>query len=354
MQYQTLQVKESVDSGAVSVLLIYTGGTLGMVLDEIAQTLIPFDFEQILQQIPEINKFNFNLSVISFPQPIDSANVNIHHWVTMAGLIEDNYEKYHGFVIIHGTDTMAYSASALSFLLEDLNKPVIFTGAQLPIGAIRTDARENLITALEIAAARRDGRPIVPEVCIYFSNKLLRGNRAKKVESAQFRAFESKNYPALATCGIKIDYDFNVIKPFQPYSRLKVYKLLDNNVAILKLFPGITPATIQAILNIPNLKGVVLETYGSGNAETSGWFVHLLHEAVQKGILILNVSQCNGGTVLQGRYETSRHLQEVGVLGGGDLTTEAAITKMMFLLANQGSILDVKRYLVRSIRGEMS
>jgi L-asparaginase len=352
--HKTFQVKTSSDPNASSVMLIYTGGTLGMVFNEDAQTLVPFDFEQILSQIPEINKFNFNLTVTSFHKLIDSANVRPDHWIEMASLIEENYDNFHGFVIIHGTDTMAYSASALSYLLEDLNKPVIFTGAQLPIGAIRTDARENLITALEIAAARRDGRPVIPEVCIFFSNKLLRGNRAKKVESAQFRAFESKNYPALATCGIKIDYDFNVIKPFQPYSKLKVYKKMDSRVTILKLFPGISKEAIEAILTIEGLRGVVLETYGSGNAETSSWFIESLHKAIVSGIVIYNVSQCNGGTVMQGRYETSKHLQDIGVLSGRDLTTEAAITKLMFLLANQQNISDAKRYLMRSIRGEMS
>ena len=335
-------------------MLIYTGGTLGMVVDEATQTLVPFDFEQILSQIPEIKKFDFNLTVIAFNHLIDSANVNPGHWVALASLIEENYEQYQGFVIIHGTDTMAYSASALSYLLEDLNKPVIFTGAQLPIGAVRTDARENLITALEIASARRDGRPIIPEVCIFFSNKLLRGNRAKKIESAQFRAFESKNYPALATCGVKIDYDYNVIKPYQPYSRLKVYKKMDSGVAILKLFPGISKETVEAILNINGLKGLVLETYGSGNAETSAWFIKALQTAIERGILIYNISQCNGGTVMQGRYETSIHLQEIGVLSGGDSTTEAAITKLMFLLANQPSPTDIRRQMIRPIRGEMS
>ena len=335
-------------------MLIYSGGTLGMVFDEDAQTLVPFDFEQILLQIPEINKFNFNLSVTSFNKLIDSANVQPSHWISIASVIEENYEQFHGFVVVHGTDTMAYSASALSYLLEDLNKPVIFTGAQLPIGAIRTDARENLITALEIAAARRDGRPVIPEVCIFFNNKLLRGNRAKKVESAQFRAFESKNYPALATCGIKIDYDFNVIKPFQPYSKLKVYKKMESRVTILKLFPGISKETVDAVLQIDGLKGVVLETYGSGNALTSDWFIDSLRKAIDSGISIFNVSQCNGGTVIQGRYETSKHLQEIGVLSGGDLTTEAAITKLMFLLANQDSPTDARRYLVRAIRGEMT
>ncbi len=352
--YRIFEVKKSPDPRAASVMLMYTGGTLGMVFEESSQTLVPFDFEQILSQIPEINKFNFNLTVIAFHHLIDSANVQPAHWITMASLIEKHYDQFHGFVVIHGTDTMAYSASAMSFLLEDLNKPVIFTGAQLPIGAIRTDARENLITALEIAAARRDGRPVVPEVCIFFSNKLLRGNRAKKIESAQFRAFESKNYPALATCGIRIDYDFNVIKPFQPYSKLKVYRKLENRVTILKLFPGISSETVQAIVQIPGLRGIVLETYGSGNAETSPWFIQTLKSAIDQGMVIFNVSQCNGGTVTQGRYETSRQLQEIGVLSGGDLTTEAAVTKMMFLLANQEFPTDARRYLVRSIRGEMS
>lgn len=353
-EYKTIKVKKSPDPKAASVMLIYTGGTLGMVFEESAQTLVPFDFEQILSQIPEIDKFNLNLTVISFHQLIDSANVQPSHWITMASLIEQHYDEYNGFVIIHGTDTMAYSASALSYLLEDLNKPVIFTGAQLPIGAVRTDARENLITALEIASARRDGRPIVPEVCVFFSNKLLRGNRVKKIESAQFRAFESKNYPALATCGIRIDYNFNVIKPYQPYSKLKVYKKIDTHVTILKLFPGINHATVKAILEIPGLRGVVLETYGSGNAETSDWFIGLLKSAIDNGMLIYNVSQCNGGTVTQGRYETSRHLQEIGVLSGADSTTEAAITKLMFLLANHEFPADARRYLVRAIRGEMS
>ncbi len=352
--YRTIEVKKRRVDSAASLLLIYTGGTLGMVHDEASGALVPFDFEEILSQIPEIDKFDFSLTVISFHQLIDSANMQPAHWATMAGIIEMHYAKYDGFVIIHGTDTMAYSASALSFLLEDLNKPVILTGAQLPIGAIRTDARENLITALEIASARRDGRPVVTEVCIFFNNKLLRGNRARKTESAQFRAFESKNYPALATAGIRIDYDFNAIKPYQPYAKLKVHQNMDSRVAFLKLFPGISKESLRAILEIPGLRGVVLETYGSGNAQTSDWFIELLGEAVARGLVIFNVSQCNGGTVLQGRYETSRHLKEVGVLGGGDCTSEAAITKLMFLLANIENPADIRRFLVRSIRGEMS
>jgi L-asparaginase len=249
---------------------------------------------------------------------------------------------------------MAYSASALSYLLEDLNKPVIFTGAQLPIGAVRTDARENLITALEIAAARRDGRPLVCEVALYFNNQLLRGNRARKVESTHFGAFESRNYPPLAESGIRITYNNAALKQYQPFDTLSVYKKMDTRVAILKLFPGINRVMVEAVLNMPNLRGVVLETYGSGNAPTESWFLESIKAAIDRDILVYNVSQCFGGTVMQGRYETSKSLQNIGVLSGGDITTEAAMTKMMFLLANNGNTQDIKRLLVRSIRGELT
>lgn len=353
--YKITQIATTSERTAkTSILVIYTGGTLGMVYDESHHQLVPFDFEQINEKIPELSRFDFNLTVISFNELIDSANVTPRHWIQIARLVEANYEHYSGFVVIHGTDTMAYSASALSFLLDDLNKPVIFTGAQLPIGAVRTDARENLITALEIAAARRDGRPIVPEVCIYFNNKLLRGNRAKKVESSHFRAFESKNYPALATCGVRIDYDFNVIKPYQPFSTLKVYKKMEPRVGLLKLFPGINKHYLESYFSNTDIKAVVLETYGSGNAPTDTWFINTLKKAIDKGIYILNVSQCNGGRVMQGRYETSRMLEEIGVMSGGDMTTEAAVTKLMFLLANCPDVNEFRRSLTRPIRGEMS
>ena len=355
VHYKTIDINTAAPKApGSSILVIYTGGTLGMVYDKEGKSLVPFDFEQIIDKIPELSDFGFRLTVISFNQLIDSANVNPSHWVALAQLIEENYQEYNGFVIIHGTDTMAYSASALSFLLEDLNKPVIFTGAQLPIGAVRTDARENLITALEIAASRRDGRPVVTEVCILFNNQLLRGNRAKKVESAQFGAFESKNYPPLAESGIKIIYNNMVIKPFQPFSTLKVYKKMDTRVAILKLYPGMGQDVIDAILGLPSLKGVVMETYGSGNAPAENWFLESLRQAIERGVLIYNVSQCNGGTVVQGRYETSKTLLSLGVLSGGDITTEAAVTKLMFLLAHQDSLGDIKRNLTRAIRGEMS
>lgn len=354
VHYKTVEINTAAPNAPeASVMVIYTGGTLGMVYDE-EKSLIPFDFEQIIERIPELSMFGFRLTVIAFKQLIDSANANPAHWSALAGLIEENYNKYNGFVIIHGTDTMAYSASALSFLLENVNKPIIFTGAQLPIGAVRTDARENLITALEIAAARKDGRPLVAEVCIYFNNQLMRGNRAKKVESAQFGAFESRNYPPLAEAGIKISFDPSAIKQYHPFQLLKRHYKMDSQVVVLKLFPGINKETVAAILSIPNLRGIILETYGSGNAPTDPWFIQLLKDAIDNNILIFNVSQCNGGTVLQGRYQTSKSLAQIGVLSGGDITTEAAVTKMMFLLANTSSIEECKSLLVTPIRGEMS
>lgn len=350
------QVEINTAAGAepnTSILVIYTGGTLGMVHDE-NKSLVPFDFELVLEKVPELRNFGVKLTVIAFNQLIDSANVSPAHWVALAALIEENYNRYNGFVIIHGTDTMAYSASALSYLLEDLNKPVIFTGAQLPIGAVRTDARENLVTALEIAAARKDGRPYVPEVCVYFGNKLLRGNRSKKVESDQFGAFESRNYPALAESGIRIQFNNSYIKPYQPFSSLKVFKKMDNRVSVLKLYPGISREVVFNSVRVPNLKALVVETYGSGNAPTEGWLVDNLKWAVENGIIVYNVSQCYGGTVLQGRYETSKALAQIGVLSGGDITVEAALTKLMFLLANSDNMEQVKRNLVRPIRGEMN
>jgi len=355
VHYKTVDINTAAPNApGASILVIYTGGTLGMVYDQEGKSLVPFDFEQILERIPELTRFGFKLTVISFNQLIDSANANPAHWVALANLIEENYSRYNGFVIIHGTDTMAYSASALSFLLENLNKPVIFTGAQLPIGAVRTDARENLITALEIASARKDGRPLVPEVCIYFNNLLMRGNRAKKVESSQFGAFESRNYLPLAESGIKIAYNHSAIKSYHPFNDLKVYTKMDTRVVILKLYPGIGKEVVDTILSIGGIRGVVLETYGSGNAPTDAWFINSLKTAIDAGIIIFNVSKCNGGTVLQGRYETSKNLAQIGVISGGDITTEAAVTKLMFLLSQSDNIDHCRTLLPKSIRGEMS
>jgi L-asparaginase len=336
-----------------SVLIIYTGGTLGMAYDE-SGALVPFNFGQILEKIPTLTHMNIAITVISFPEPIDSSNVNMQHWIDMAYIIYENYDSYDGFVVLHGTDTMAYSASMLSYMLRGLSKPVIFTGAQLPISAMRSDARENLMTSLEIATSKANGKPIVPEVCLFFNHMLLRGNRSKKVQSVHFDAFESENYPALAESGIVIDYNFAAIRPFEEGGNLTYSSKLDNNVMVLKLFPGITEKTIESCFNIPGLKGVVLETYGSGNSPSESWFIKVLEKAMNKGIHIFNVSQCNGGRVIQGRYETSKDLKRVGVLSGGDITTEAAITKMMYLLANESSEQEVRRKLITPLAGEMS
>lgn len=336
-----------------SILIIYTGGTVGMVFDEKEKHLVPFNFSQILDHVPELRQFNYLVTVLNIEPAIDSSNVSVQDWLMLASLIEENYSKYDGFVVLHGTDTMAYSASAMSYLLENLQKPVIFTGAQVPIGRIRTDARENLITALQIAATRQDGKSVVPEVCIYFRNLLLRGNRSKKVESSHFDAFKSDNYPPLAETGIDIEYSHENILP-HPEQALIVHSRMSDKVAILKLFPGITKQVVQSILQAPDLRGVVMETFGSGNAPSTPWFLELLQDALQRGVHILNVSQCDEGRVIQGQYETSKYLLNMGVVGGADITTEAAIAKLMFVLG-QGLDHDQTRMLLcQNLRGEIS
>ncbi|WP_226388888.1 asparaginase [Penaeicola halotolerans] len=336
-----------------TILIIYTGGTLGMAYDHTG-ALVPFNFGQILDKIPAITSLNIAITVISFPEPIDSSNINIQHWKDIAYIIYENYDSYDGFLVLHGTDTMAYSASMLSYILEGLNKPVIFTGAQLPISAMRSDARENLMTALEIATAKVNGVPVVPEVCIFFNHMLLRGNRSKKVQSVHFDAFESENYPVLAEAGIIIDYNKNVIMPYKPSNQLRYNSAIDTNVVILKLFPGISKHMIESVFKINGLRGVVLETYGSGNSPSEKWFIETLEEAIDNGLIIFNVSQCNGGRVIQGRYETSRDLLRIGVLSGGDITSEAAVTKLMFLLGQEKDPEEVKRRLSIPLAGEMT
>jgi L-asparaginase len=336
-----------------SLLIIYTGGTIGMVKNPLTGALQPYHFEDIYKLMPVLRNFDYNLQSISFDPLIDSSNVTPSFWVKLAMVIEENYEKYDGFVVLHGTDTMAYSASMLSFMLENLNKPVIFTGSQLPMGVIRTDGRDNFINAIEIAAARIGETPMVPEVAIYFENKLMRGNRTNKYNAENFNAFLSGNYPPLAEVGVHIRYNTEqILKP--NFRKLKVYKDLDNSVLILKLFPGIAEIVVKNALQIEGLKGVILETYGAGNAPTDTWFIDALIQAIDKGIIIYNVTQCKGGAVDMGKYETSMKLSQIGVIGGYDITTESAIAKMMFLLGQGFDNNEIKRLLQVSLRGELT
>jgi len=336
-----------------SLLIIYTGGTIGMVKNTSSGTLHPYPFEDIYKLMPVLRNFNYNLQSVSFNPLIDSSNVTPSFWVKLATVIEDNYDKYDGFVVLHGTDTMSYSASMLSFMLENLNKPVIFTGSQLPMGVIRTDGRDNFINAIEIAAARQGNQPMVPEVAIYFENKLMRGNRTSKFNAENFNAFLSGNYPPLAEVGVHIRYNYqNILKPNS--FELKVHKELDNSVIILKLFPGIAEIVVKNALQLPGLKGVILETYGAGNAPTDKWFIDALAAAIDKGIIIYDVTQCKGGAVDMGKYETSEKLGEIGVVGGYDITTESAVAKMMYLLGQGYKGDELKQLLQLPLRGELT
>lgn len=336
-----------------SILVIYTGGTIGMIKDMETGALKPFDFGNLYKIMPILENFNYRIQSLSMSPLIDSSNMNPTFWVRLALLIGENYGNYDGFVVLHGTDTMSYSASMLSFMLENLNKPVIFTGSQLPLGVVRTDGRDNFINAIEIAAAREDETPIVPEVAIYFENKLMRGNRTNKFNAENFNAFVSGNYPVLAEVGVHIRYNRNaILKP--NFKHLKVHTELNTNVAILKLFPGISENVVSSILNIEGLKGIILETYGAGNAPTDKWFIASLTEAISRGIIIYNVTQCKGGSVDMGKYETSLILGQIGVIGGYDITTESAIAKMMFLLGEGYSRPEIDQLLQSPLRGELT
>jgi len=327
------------------ILLIYTGGTIGMVKDKKKNTLIPFNFDKLLKAVPEINSEEINLDNISTKNPIDSSNMNSDNWIEIVSLIENNYNSYDGFVVLHGTDTMAYTASAFSFMLEDLNKAVIFTGSQIPIGARRTDAKENLITAIEIAASGK-----VNEVSIYFEDQLYKGNRTVKVNSEHFEAFESPNYPILAEAGVNIKYKSTLEKKGD--QKLKVHKNCSNDVAILKLFPGIKLSTIEAI--IKSVKGIVIESFGAGNASTNPKFTQLLSQATKDKKIIVNISQCLHGEAVRGQYETNEPFEKAGVICGKDMTTEAAVTKLMFLLGQKLNSAEIKIQLQKNLRGEIS
>lgn len=337
-----------------NILLIYTGGTIGMIKDPDTGALKSFDFENLLDRIPELKLLDCNINTISFQDPIDSSNMNPDYWVQIAEIIEKEYNTFDGFVVLHGSDTMSYSASALSFMFENLAKPIIFTGSQLPIGDLRTDAKENLITSIQMASLQKNGKSVIREVGLYFEYKLYRGNRTTKINAEHFEAFESLNYPHLAESGVHLNVSEEVL--FKPNIRKKlvVHKTFNTNIALIKLFPGISEPILESILNTPDLKGVILETYGAGNTTTRQWFIDLLKQTIKKGIPIINVTQCSGGSVMMGQYETSSQLKQIGLISGKDITTEAALTKLMFMLGETISIKTFKTIFETSLRGEMS
>lgn len=335
------------------ILLIYTGGTIGMQKDFETGALKAFNFSKLLQRVPELKLLDCAIETISFENPIDSSNISPASWVAIAEVIEQNYAAFDGFVVLHGSDTMSYSASALSFMLENLGKPVIFTGSQLPIGDLRTDAKENLITAIQIASLQENGKPVITEVGLYFEYKLYRGNRTTKISAEHFNAFTSPNYPFLIESGVHLKVNKDLLLSLDENESLRVHKEFDNNVVILKMFPGINQKVLETLVHIPDLKGIVLETYGSGNAPTEEWFIELLQQAIISGIHIINVTQCSGGSVNMGKYETSSELKKIGVISGKNCTTEAAITKLMHLLRLNIPDSDFKNTFENAIRGEM-
>jgi len=349
-----LSLPTAAAADARRLLVLYTGGTIGMAANR-RNELVPMRFEKMAKQMPELRRVPHQLALLAPPQLIDSSNVTPADWRLLAALIGQHYADFDGFVVLHGTDTMAYSAGALSYLLEHLGKPVVFTGAQVPVGRPRSDAARNLLTALDVAAACH---PLahtvrVPEVSLFFNDILIRGTRARKVESQQFAAFKSENYPPLARAGISLEFDDKNIRPL-PAAPLHVHQHLDERVAVLRLFPGITEAVVAAVLGVPGLRGCVLETYGSGDAPTAPWFLRCLESAVGRGVLLLNVSQCEEGRVVQGHYETSARLAELGVVGGDDITPEAAVTKLMYVLGLGFDEATTRHLLACDLRGEIS
>jgi len=337
-----------------NILIIYTGGTIGMVNDPKTGQLISFDFKHMYKHIPELERLHVNLNTISFEYPIDSSDINPIYWKQIAEILEENYEKYDGFVILHGSDTMAYTSSALSFMFQNIKKPIILTGSQLPIGTIRTDGKENLITAIEIAAAKDEqNESIVQEVAVYFEYSLYRGNRCSKISANQFEAFSSPNYTELAVAGVNIEY--NKEKLFKHNeSKHSLFTRLDNRVALLKIFPGFPAAAYSSIFDLEKVKGIVLETFGAGNAPGDKTFRKLISNYIQEGGIVLNITQCSSGSVEQGKYETSSFFTKAGIISGKDMTTEAAITKLMYVLGSETDIQAAKKKIAQSIQGEVS
>lgn len=335
------------------ILLIYTGGTIGMVKDFETGALKAFNFDELLHNIPELKLLEHKIDTLSFDRPIDSSNMKPAFWLQIAEMIEENYEKYDGFVVLHGSDTMSYSASALSFMFENLGKPVIFTGSQLPIGDLRTDAKENLITSIQIAGLREHGRPVITEVGLYFEYKLYRANRTTKINAEHFQAFASLNYPPLVESGVHLEVNRSALWKTHRRGKMRLHRELNDDIALVKVFPGINRSVMEHIFSKEDVKGIILETYGSGNAPTEEWFVSLLKTAISRGVVVVNVTQCIGGSVNMGQYETSSQLKKIGVVSGKDITTEAAIAKLMYLLAKDLSPKVFKTIFETSLRGEM-
>ena len=338
-----------------SILIIYTGGTIGMIQNPETGALESFNFDHLLKHVPELKQLNINIDSKTFDPPIDSSDMEPELWSRIVTIIEENYDRYDGFVILHGTDTMSFTASELSFMLEDLMKPVILTGSQLPIGALRTDGKENLITAIEIAAAKTpDGNPVVPEVCVFFQEKLMRGNRTTKVNSESFGAFNSNNYPTLAKAGTDIQFHTRNIKKYVPGLKLKAHHEYNSNIIILSLFPGIQQEVVERVLQTKELRGIIFRTFGAGNAPQKKWLVDALKQATAEGKIIINITQCAGGSVHMERYETGLQLLEAGVISGKDSTVEAALTKLMYLMGKNLPTEEVRRLMSKSLEGEIT